>query len=256
MDYITIPNTCKHLYPGSVVMLGRFPGTKWVLQLGWYIHENMQLNGWYFSAIPSRSTIPVEESDLQDLVLISEGTSGCDCGCPAPIPPYPKPPMPPGRPPVRPVEVYISGVQYVKGQLIWLESGKLYQASKDFVSSRSESTVFDNLKTDITLGNLVPASTDDISGGAWVFAIKFQETFNTDVLTKDKTDAFLRAHDPEITPMVGIMFINIDSESESYLDSYQYCITKHESGLDQLVLLKVFTISESIPISELDKILI
>ena len=99
MDYITLPNSGQKLYSGSVVMLSRFPGTKWILCNGWYTYQGQQYNGWYFSSIPAQTTLPISNEDLNLLTVINNGGSGNSynpsCGCP---PVYPGPCPPPEMP--------------------------------------------------------------------------------------------------------------------------------------------------------------
>lgn len=108
--YLIVPNTGQKLTEGDVVMISRYPGTKWVLHCGWYTYYNYQYSGWYFSSIPNNTVLPVDEDDLQYLTVISTNMSGggssCDCDCnhghnpghhpnhPGPKPPGPHPPGP------------------------------------------------------------------------------------------------------------------------------------------------------------------
>lgn len=74
------------IYDGSIVMLARFPGTKWVVHKGWYTYNGTQYSGWYFSSIPAHTTLPVSTTDLAGIVVVSN--SGCSCV-------HPGPPIPP-----------------------------------------------------------------------------------------------------------------------------------------------------------------
>lgn len=79
MKYIMTEDGQK-LTDGDVVMLQRFPGTKWVVHNGWYTYQCQQMSGWYFSSIPAQTTLPITEEDLCMLTILSgEG--------PCPIPP-------------------------------------------------------------------------------------------------------------------------------------------------------------------------
>ena len=75
MNYIKVPDSNIKLTDGSVVMLARFPGTKWVVHYGWYDYSGRRGMGWYFSSIPAQTVIPVTSQDLQLIVLIDEGKS-------------------------------------------------------------------------------------------------------------------------------------------------------------------------------------
>ena len=96
MDYLVIPDTGIKLYSGAVVELSRFPGTRWVVHLGWYNYNGSQYQGWYFCSIPAQTTIPVTEDDLRLLTIISNTGSDCEYPvnpgqCPGPYPPGPGP---------------------------------------------------------------------------------------------------------------------------------------------------------------------
>ena len=95
MNSITTDNGIQ-LTDGTVVMLGRYPGVKWIVKNGWYSYQGSQYTGWYFCSIPSQTTIPILEEDLTLITVISQ-PDGCNCnpGRPMPYPPYPpEPPCP------------------------------------------------------------------------------------------------------------------------------------------------------------------
>lgn len=89
MKTLILPNTNTYLADGSIVELARFPGMKWVVHYGWYTYKGNQTSGWYFSSIPSQTTIPVKDEDLRTLTVIS-GDCECHC-CPGPGPEPPRP---------------------------------------------------------------------------------------------------------------------------------------------------------------------
>ena len=95
MDYILTDNGLK-LVDSTVVMLPKYPGTKWITKKGWYCYQGDKYNGWYFSSIPSQTVIPVDQEDLAYVVIISD-ESGC-----CPPPPFPPPPPPTPYPPYPP----------------------------------------------------------------------------------------------------------------------------------------------------------
>lgn len=92
MDKLVVPGTGVELVDGSIVILARFPGTKWIVHNGWYNYQGVQSVGWYFCAIPSQTVLPVSDEDLKLLTVVSNSDT-CPC------PPYP-PPSPPPFPPV------------------------------------------------------------------------------------------------------------------------------------------------------------
>lgn len=70
------------LADGYIVMLARFPDTRWIVHYGWYSYQGNQYQGWYFSAIPSQTTLPAIGEDLNNITIVSI-SSGC---CPSPMP--------------------------------------------------------------------------------------------------------------------------------------------------------------------------
>ena len=97
MNYLKVPDSNIKLTDGSVVMLARFPGTKWVVHYGWYEYSGRRAMGWYFSSIPAQTVIPVAKSDLQLIVLVDQGQVSDEpesVGSPIPCPPSPCPPGP------------------------------------------------------------------------------------------------------------------------------------------------------------------
>lgn len=90
-NYLTVPGTSVRLKDGSVVMLTRFPGTKWIVHCGWYNYNDRSYTGWYFCSIPAQTILPINQQDLQGVVLISDKYDGK-------IDPIPGPDFPPGPP--------------------------------------------------------------------------------------------------------------------------------------------------------------
>lgn len=150
MDYVNIPHSCKRLYIGNIVILDRFPNTKWVLCNGWFMNNDIMQNGWYLKSIPAQTTIPITEYDMLNLTVIDSGRNCCSCNTHLQaLSAY------------RSVEIYLSGVNYTKGQLVWLNAGEIYQVIDNFISSCSSDSVKINLQKDIELGNLIPVMNAD-----------------------------------------------------------------------------------------------
>lgn len=99
-EYIIIPGTQQRIYEGTVVMLQRLPNLKWIVHYGYYTYNGKTQKGWYFSSIPSDTTMPVFNEDLCGIIIL-------DGSQPAPpIPPIPPPgPFPPGPYPPAPVPI-------------------------------------------------------------------------------------------------------------------------------------------------------
>lgn len=101
MNYITVPESGMKLSDGAIVMIARYPNSKWILHYGWYTYQNQQSLGWYFTSLSDSSVIPVNDDDLRSLTAIS-GQSQCNCNCPPPMSPQPPmPPMPPMPPRIK-----------------------------------------------------------------------------------------------------------------------------------------------------------
>ncbi|MCM1226111.1 MAG: hypothetical protein NC320_01640 [Clostridium sp.] len=211
MNYITIPYTCQRLYIGSIVIIERFPDTKWVLQNGWYMYENQQYNGWYFCSVPTRTSIPVEEDDLVDIKIISVGQSNnefCTHNPCASIPNHVHH--------YKSIEKYLQGASYVSGQLVYLIPGKLYQVVHKFRSSLGM-FVEDCLDKDVKNGNLIPVGHD---ASAKCYGLNFKSVFNSDIPTIEMTNEYL--NNIGIEPTSGITFINTDVTSVTYLEIFIY----------------------------------
>lgn len=88
MQFLKIPDSDISICDGSVVMLARFPGTKWEVHYGWYEYYGRQNMGWYFCSIPAQTVIPVTSKDLQLLTVIDPNNSSSSLpsptiqGCP------------------------------------------------------------------------------------------------------------------------------------------------------------------------------
>lgn len=149
MNRLQIANGTTSLSEGAVVILNKFPETKWILNFGWYkLNDDEQLNGWYFSSIPAGTVISATSNDLSNVVVVDPGPLGhSECCCSKC-----EPEVPTITPPVT---EYLSGVQYFKGQIVYLELGKLYQVTEDFRSSFDSEDPADNFKKDVDSGKLL-----------------------------------------------------------------------------------------------------
>lgn len=111
-EYVIIPGTGQKVYEGSVVMLYRLPNLRWILHYGYYSYNGKKQKGWYFSSIPSDTTMPVFNEDLVAMRVIDG---------PGPMPPVPPippvPPFPPGPGPVPPAPIPIPFTPHDKMQV-------------------------------------------------------------------------------------------------------------------------------------------
>lgn len=96
MNQLVVPSNGLKLIDGSIVMIARFPDTKWIVHYGWYSFNNQQSMGWYFCSIPKKTILPVNNDDLNSLIVISSEDQCCHC---PPQPVYPPHPCPPGHAP-------------------------------------------------------------------------------------------------------------------------------------------------------------
>ncbi len=89
-EFLVVPNTNERVYDGTVVMLKRLPGLKWVAHLGYYMYNGVKRQGWYLCSVPSQTNMPLFPNDLVDITILNND---------APLPPFPpKPPFPPFPP--------------------------------------------------------------------------------------------------------------------------------------------------------------
>ena len=82
MQLLKIPDSDINISDGSVVMLARFPGTKWEVHYGWYEYFGRQSMGWYFCSIPAQTVIPVTSKDLQLITIIDPNNSSSNLPAP------------------------------------------------------------------------------------------------------------------------------------------------------------------------------
>ena len=71
--YLIIPGTGDKLYPKSLVKLGKFETTLWLVMYGWFRYGgNREICGWYLINKENPSMIkPISNIDLDDIVLIT-----------------------------------------------------------------------------------------------------------------------------------------------------------------------------------------
>ena len=117
MNKLFIPGSNIEISDGTVVTLANYPGVKWIVHYGWYRYNGTQCYGWYFSSIPTQTTMPVTDDDLATCAVIVSPDGQCP---PGPCPPYPPcppgpgphpcppgPPVPPSRPVVDPAFITV-----------------------------------------------------------------------------------------------------------------------------------------------------
>lgn len=115
-EYVIIPGTGQKVYEGSVVILYRLPNLRWILHYGYYNYNGKKQKGWYFSSIPSDTTMPVFNEDLVAMRVI-DSPPGPVPPCP-PCPPHPPvPPFPPGPGPEPPAPIPIPFTPHDKMQV-------------------------------------------------------------------------------------------------------------------------------------------
>lgn len=116
MNYIQIPGSITKLYEGDVVTIETYPGTKWVVQHGWYIYRGLQKNGWYFCSVDTQTTLPATNDVLLNVSDVSESSGCCkpdtSCTCHCPPPPGPPPPCPCPPCPPRPIDPHSFQVEH------------------------------------------------------------------------------------------------------------------------------------------------
>lgn len=71
MNTLNIPNSDVVIHDGSIVIINRFLGIKWIVHYGWYTYEGNSSKGWYARSIPEGEIIPFTDDDLVNLVVVS-----------------------------------------------------------------------------------------------------------------------------------------------------------------------------------------
>lgn len=92
---LNIPGSNVKITDGTIVMLARFPGTRWVVHNGWYVYNGRNYFGWYFCSVPAQTVLPVNPQDLVGISVVSSGDSSSAIN-PSPNPGYPCPGPEPG----------------------------------------------------------------------------------------------------------------------------------------------------------------
>lgn len=69
---LKLPNLKVCIYPGNVVVLGRFSSIKWKVGFGWFSYEgNRKICGWYLTQLEDPNKIkPIQETDLYDIYTL------------------------------------------------------------------------------------------------------------------------------------------------------------------------------------------
>lgn len=69
---LPLPGGKRCIYPGNIIILGRFSSIKWKVGFGWFSYEgNRQICGWYLSQVDNRNIIkPIQETDLYDIYVV------------------------------------------------------------------------------------------------------------------------------------------------------------------------------------------
>lgn len=86
MSDILITDSGSQISDGTIVVLARFPGTRWIVHHGWYTYQGNQCMGWYFSSIPSQTILPLTSDELVGVQIISTSDGCCYPNVPCPPP--------------------------------------------------------------------------------------------------------------------------------------------------------------------------
>ena len=106
-NYFQIPETSQIVYEGDLVTLSEHPGYLYTATYGWYTASGVKQKGWYFMPQTGKKIVPIDDTDLSELVVVdSKYPRPCPPGPypPGPFPPGPFPPGPcPPGPPIPPI---------------------------------------------------------------------------------------------------------------------------------------------------------
>ena len=116
-EYVIIPGTHQRVYAGSVVILNRLPGLRWIIHNGYYNYSGRRQKGWYLASIPSDTTMPLFNEDLVALRVVDSPVPPVPPVPPGPVPPVPPGPFPPGPGPHPPVPIPIPFTPQDKAQI-------------------------------------------------------------------------------------------------------------------------------------------
>lgn len=72
MSSILLPDGINYITEGTIVVLDKYPGVKWVTHYGWYTYAGNQALGWYFSSIPAMTILPVDQGLLVGLKIVGK----------------------------------------------------------------------------------------------------------------------------------------------------------------------------------------
>lgn len=223
-DKLSLESNSIRIEAGAIVILARFPGEKWILNNGTYTYNGQAFHGWYFKNVVSRSIIPVTEAELENIKVIARHYKESDIIMNCPCKPTPSPTPTPTPEYVSDVELYQIGTAYYAGQIIYLKTGELYQASKNFKSSAALGTVEANFAADIDNGNLVAtAITGDLTSVETVkVEIPFRQYFGTNQINTQLANMYLLTLDPPRMPTLSTYFKNIDVQAPNFGFIYSY----------------------------------
>lgn len=75
-DYLYCEATDTKIYSNDVVTISSYPDVKFIAKNGWYKLGTAQKNGWYFINIATRSIIPIDDVNIEEITKdIEQGTS-------------------------------------------------------------------------------------------------------------------------------------------------------------------------------------
>ena len=75
-DYLYYEATDTKIYSNDVVTISSYPDVKFIAKNGWYKLGTAQKNGWYFINIATRSIIPIDDINIEEITKdIEQGTT-------------------------------------------------------------------------------------------------------------------------------------------------------------------------------------
>lgn len=100
----------SYIVDGSIIIISRFPKTKWVAHYGTFQYKQKKETGWYASSIPSQTILPLTEAELMGVSLAKDNYD-CDHHCHPSCPPHP--PYTPDPEYIKMVEQAFISVEYL-----------------------------------------------------------------------------------------------------------------------------------------------